>query len=208
MTATPTSRRQLLALLRGALGLRSCRCTHPLRAQDGADTTRDHPAAGRRRRVARASSRRAARCAASCARAATATGRRPPRTSTCAGARRRKVPMLARELKTVLDRKLWVDIDGLSPAIEGNTKDAELQNRDLVGAFTKWNGDWVKVLVERAARRGRVARVEDRAHHGAADSGAVDRVRRRPARREAAAGLLRHPLLRRPGSGSGSRCCS
>ena len=65
------------------------------------------------------------------------------------GRKKEDGPKLARQLKTVLDRKLWVDLDGLSPAIEGNTKDAELQNRDLVGAFTKWNGDWVKILVER-----------------------------------------------------------
>src|SRR5262245_27961227 len=65
------------------------------------------------------------------------------------GRKKEDGPKLARQLKTVLDRKLWVDLDGLSPAVEGNTKDAELQSRDLVGAFTKWNGDWVKVLVER-----------------------------------------------------------
>jgi MscS family membrane protein len=79
------------------------------------------------------------------------------------GRKKEEGPKLARELKTVLDRKLWVDIDGLSPVVEGNTKDAELQNRDLVGAFTKWNGDWVKVIVERlpaadGAREWKIAR--------------------------------------------------
>ncbi len=79
------------------------------------------------------------------------------------GRKKEEGPKLARELKTVLDRKLWVDIDGLSPAIEGNTKDAELQNRDLVGAFTKWNGDWVKIIIERlpapdGAREWKIAR--------------------------------------------------
>jgi len=33
-------------------------------------------------------------------------------------------PMLARELKTVLDRKLWVDLDALSNAPEGDTNEA------------------------------------------------------------------------------------
>jgi MscS family membrane protein len=79
------------------------------------------------------------------------------------GRKKEEGAKLARQLKTVLDRKLWVDIDGLSPAVEGNTKDAELQNRDLVGAFTKWNGDWVKIIVERlpaadGAREWKIAR--------------------------------------------------
>jgi MscS family membrane protein len=79
------------------------------------------------------------------------------------GRKKEDGPKLARELKTVLDRKLVIDLDGLSPMLEGNTKDAELANRDLVGAFTKSNGDWVKIIVERlpapdGSREWRIAR--------------------------------------------------
>jgi len=73
-------------------------------------------------------------------------------------------PMLARELKTVLDRKLWVDLDALSNAPEGDTNDGETSTRDLVGTIAMPDGNRVKILVERLAGPGgtkqwKVARV-------------------------------------------------
>jgi MscS family membrane protein len=73
-------------------------------------------------------------------------------------------PTLARELKTVLDRKLWVDLDALSNAPEGETNDGETSTRDLVGTIAMPDGNRVKILVERVAGPGgtkqwKVARV-------------------------------------------------
>jgi MscS family membrane protein len=73
-------------------------------------------------------------------------------------------PTLARELKTVLDRKLWVDLDALSNAPEGDTNDGETSTRDLVGTIAMPDGNRVKILVERVAGPGgtkqwKVARV-------------------------------------------------
>jgi MscS family membrane protein len=73
-------------------------------------------------------------------------------------------PMLARELKTVLDRKLWVDLDALSNAPEGDTNDGETSTRDLVGTIAMPDGNRVKILVERLSGPGgtkqwKVARV-------------------------------------------------
>ena len=73
-------------------------------------------------------------------------------------------PTLARQLKTVLDRKLWVDLDGLSNAPEGDTNDGETSARDLVGTIAMPDGNRVKILVERVAgpggtRQWKVARV-------------------------------------------------
>jgi MscS family membrane protein len=56
---------------------------------------------------------------------------------------------LARELKTVLDRKLWVDLDALSNAPEGESDDYQTRDRDLVGTIETSDGDKVKILVER-----------------------------------------------------------
>jgi len=73
-------------------------------------------------------------------------------------------PRLARELKTVLDRKLWVDLDALSNAPEGDPADGQTRDRDLVGTIETPNGDKVKILVERVAepdgtRAWKIARV-------------------------------------------------
>jgi MscS family membrane protein len=73
-------------------------------------------------------------------------------------------PTLARELKTVLDRKLWVDLDALSNAPEGDPNDGEAPGRDLVGTIPLPDGNRVKILVERlpgpgGTRQWKVARV-------------------------------------------------
>jgi MscS family membrane protein len=71
---------------------------------------------------------------------------------------------LARELKTVLDRKLWVDLDALSNAPEGYPADGETAARDLVGTIAMSDGNRVKILAERVAgaggtRQWKIARV-------------------------------------------------
>jgi MscS family membrane protein len=71
---------------------------------------------------------------------------------------------LARDLKTVLDRKLWVDLDALSNAPEGDQADGEIPSRDLVGTIATPDGNRVKILVERVAgpggtRQWKIARV-------------------------------------------------
>ena len=58
-------------------------------------------------------------------------------------------PRLARELKTVLDRKLWVDLDALSNEPEGDPNDKQTRDRDAAGAFQLANGDWARILLER-----------------------------------------------------------
>ncbi len=73
-------------------------------------------------------------------------------------------PTLARQLKTVLDRKLWVDLDALSNAPEGDPNDGETPTRDLVGTIAMPDGNRVKILVERVpgpggTRQWKVARV-------------------------------------------------
>ena len=73
-------------------------------------------------------------------------------------------PRLARQLKTVLDRELWVDLDALSDAPEGEQNDGEIATRDLVGTIAMSDGRHVKILVERVAapdgtRQWRIARV-------------------------------------------------
>jgi MscS family membrane protein len=58
-------------------------------------------------------------------------------------------PRLARALKTVLDRKLWVDLDALSDEPEGDPNDKQPRDRDAAGAFQLANGDWARILLER-----------------------------------------------------------
>ena len=57
-------------------------------------------------------------------------------------------PLFARQLKTVLDRTLWVDVDGLSDAPDGERDDGLLARRDLVGTIRTTHGS-VDVIVER-----------------------------------------------------------
>jgi MscS family membrane protein len=58
-------------------------------------------------------------------------------------------PDLARKLKTVLDRKLLVDLESLSAAPEGNLNDGQPEGRDLVGVIETSEGP-VKLYVERS----------------------------------------------------------
>jgi MscS family membrane protein len=44
-------------------------------------------------------------------------------------------PELAERLKVVLDRTLWIDLDRLSDAAEGDTEDGQPEGRDLVGTI-------------------------------------------------------------------------
>ncbi len=57
-------------------------------------------------------------------------------------------PVLAKELKTVLDRKLWVDIDALSADPAGDPNDGQTPRRDLIGTIETTDGP-VKILLER-----------------------------------------------------------
>jgi len=63
-------------------------------------------------------------------------------------ARAKQGPVLARELKTVLDRELWVDIDKLSDAPEGESDDGLPPRQDLVGTINTAKGA-VPILLER-----------------------------------------------------------
>jgi MscS family membrane protein len=63
-------------------------------------------------------------------------------------ARAGRGPVLARELKTVLDRTLWVDLDKLSDTPEGDRNDGLPPQRDLVGTIDTARGS-VPVLLER-----------------------------------------------------------
>jgi len=62
-------------------------------------------------------------------------------------------PVLARQLKTVLDRTLWVDLDQLSDVPEGDRQDGLPAHRDLVGMIRTSQGQ-VPILLERLASEG------------------------------------------------------
>jgi len=63
-------------------------------------------------------------------------------------ARATRGPVLARELKAVLDRTLWVDLDSLSAQPEGDREDDLPPNRDLVGTVAAAKGP-VPIMLER-----------------------------------------------------------
>jgi MscS family membrane protein len=65
--------------------------------------------------------------------------------------RARKGPLLARQLKTVLDRELWVELDHLSEDPEGHRDDGLPRNRDLVGAIDSAGGR-VEIFLDRVPR--------------------------------------------------------
>ncbi|MCW5890930.1 MAG: mechanosensitive ion channel family protein [bacterium] len=72
-------------------------------------------------------------------------------------------PEIAQQLKTILDRKLWVDLDALSNDPEGDKTDGLPDRRDLVGSIKTRDGS-VKVFIERlpgaaGAREWKIARV-------------------------------------------------
>jgi len=66
-------------------------------------------------------------------------------------AQRSAGPTLARQLKAVLDRTLWVDLDSLSDEPEGNVDDELPPHRDIVGTIQSERGP-VDVLVENVKR--------------------------------------------------------
>jgi MscS family membrane protein len=57
-------------------------------------------------------------------------------------------PLFARQLKTALDRTLWVDLDELSESPDGERDDGLTPRRDLVGVIRTTKGS-VDVVVER-----------------------------------------------------------
>jgi len=59
---------------------------------------------------------------------------------------------LARALKTVLDRVLWIDLDALSDAPEGYTSDGLPASRDRVGKIDVPDKGKVDVLLQRVSR--------------------------------------------------------
>src|SRR5439155_1053135 len=58
---------------------------------------------------------------------------------------------LARELETVLERALWIDLDRLSDQPEGDPEDGLLARRDSLGTIETAAGP-VEVLIERVSR--------------------------------------------------------
>src|SRR5437899_8674940 len=67
--------------------------------------------------------------------------------------RAQKGPELARELETVLDRALWVDVDRLSDEPEGDPEDGLPPLRDSLGTIETPAGP-VEVLIERVPQPG------------------------------------------------------
>jgi MscS family membrane protein len=65
--------------------------------------------------------------------------------------RARKGPLLARQLKVVLDRTLWVDLEALSDEPEGNRDDGLSPSRDLVGRIESSRGA-ADILLQRVKR--------------------------------------------------------
>jgi MscS family membrane protein len=61
--------------------------------------------------------------------------------------------LYARALKIVLDQTLWVDLDSLSDAPEGQLKDGLPPSRDRVGQIKLPDGRTVDVLVQRVRRK-------------------------------------------------------
>src|SRR5438067_5912539 len=64
--------------------------------------------------------------------------------------RAQRGPELARELETVLDRALWVDVDKLSDQPEGDPDDGLPALRDSLGTIDTTSGP-VEILIERVA---------------------------------------------------------
>ena len=60
-------------------------------------------------------------------------------------------PKLARQLKFLLDRSLWIDLDGLSDESQGELNDQLPANRELLGVISHARGD-LRVMLERVAR--------------------------------------------------------
>src|SRR6185503_6885640 len=69
------------------------------------------------------------------------------------GVRAQKGPELARQLETVLDRALWVDVYRLSDRPEGYPDDRLPPLRDTVGPI-KTAGGTVEIVIERVTQSG------------------------------------------------------
>src|SRR3989442_10563538 len=67
--------------------------------------------------------------------------------------RAQRGPELARELETVLDRALWVDLDRLSDQPEGDPEDGLPALRDSLGPIETATGP-AEVLIERVSQPG------------------------------------------------------
>jgi MscS family membrane protein len=65
------------------------------------------------------------------------------------GRRAEQGPALARRLKAVLDRTLWVELEALSDAPEGDLEDGLARGRERVGTIARAEGPPVEVLLER-----------------------------------------------------------
>ena len=70
--------------------------------------------------------------------------------------REKRGPKLARELKVVLDRTLWVDVDALSDVPEGHRDDDLPARRELVGEVSTESGP-VPILLERVGNEWLIA---------------------------------------------------
>jgi MscS family membrane protein len=78
-------------------------------------------------------------------------------------------PLFARQLRTVIDRTIWIDVEALSDAPEGNRDDGLPQRRELIGPIRSSSGQ-VDLVLERVPEGGKqvwkiassvVARVPD-----------------------------------------------
>lgn len=70
------------------------------------------------------------------------------------GADSARAAKLAEELKVVLDRHLWVDLDQLSPLAEGDTTDGLRGMTDQIGTIPRPNGLTEPVRITRVTRGG------------------------------------------------------
>jgi MscS family membrane protein len=68
-------------------------------------------------------------------------------------AQRTEPSQVARELKRVLDRNLWVDLDALSDEPSGNLGDGD-RGRDFVGRIAESGGDEIPIVLERSSADG------------------------------------------------------
>ena len=79
---------------------------------------------------------------------------KPRATSAPTASTRREAAKLAEELKVVLDRHLWIDLDQLSPLAEGDTTDGLKGSLDQVGTIPRPNGLNEPVRIVRMTRGG------------------------------------------------------
>ena len=84
---------------------------------------------------------------------------------------------LARQLRIVLDRVLWIDLDLLSSSPEGNLDDNLPEARDRVGRISTEGGKTYEILLQRVPREDGVVHLEDIRRHGSRHSGALPGVR-------------------------------